>query len=64
MFILKMNPSALKSENNKNRKTLFSKYNALTAKEFLELSGTPREESEQLLNELSDKSKISHAAIS
>ncbi|WP_202621797.1 hypothetical protein [Pontibacter russatus] len=35
---------------------LFSKYHSLTAKEFSELSGTPRiESSEKLLTELSDK---------
>ncbi|MBZ0327125.1 MAG: DsbA family protein [Altibacter sp.] len=52
MAILKLNPNATKSEYSKNWKTLFSKYTTLTAKEFSELSGTPRNESEKQLNEL------------
>ncbi len=55
MAILKLNPNATKSEYSKDWKTLFSKYNSLTAKEFSELSGNPRNESEKILNELSDK---------
>lgn len=53
MAILKLNNAATKSEYSKDSKTLFSKYQSLTAKEFSELSGTPRNESEKLLNELS-----------
>ncbi len=52
MAILKLNPNATKSEYSKNWETLFSKYPTLTAKEFSELSGTPRDESEKQLNEL------------
>ncbi|HTN68005.1 MAG TPA: ClpXP adapter SpxH family protein [Dysgonamonadaceae bacterium] len=52
MAILKLNPNAIKSEYSKNWETLFSKYPTLTAKEFSELSGTPRDESEKQLNEL------------
>ena len=37
---------------------LFSKYPSLTAKEFSELSGTPRRESEKQLNELVAKGKL------
>lgn len=53
--ILKLDPAAAKSEYSKNWETLFSKFPTLTAREFAELSGTPRKESELLLNELSDK---------
>lgn len=53
--ILKLNPAAAKSEYSKNWETLFSKFSTLTAREFAELSGTPRKESELLLNGLSDK---------
>lgn len=56
--VLKLNQNVIKSEYNKNWETLFSKYNSLTAKEFSELSGTPRAESEKQLNELSDKGKL------
>lgn len=56
--ILKLNAKAIKSEYNKNWETLFSKYKSLTAKEFSELSGTPRAESEILLNELVVKGKL------
>ncbi|MBX3163635.1 MAG: DsbA family protein [Bacteroidetes bacterium] len=56
--VLKLNPNVVKSEYSKNWETLFSKYNSLTAKEFSELSGTPRAESEKQLNELSDKGKL------
>lgn len=55
MAVLKLNNSATKSEYSKDWETLFSKYSSLTAREFSELSGTPRTESEKLLNELSDK---------
>jgi putative protein-disulfide isomerase len=52
MAILKMNPKTIKSEYNKSWETLFSKYNSLTAKEFSELSGTPRAETEKHLNDM------------
>ncbi len=52
MAILKLNANATKSEYSKNWETLFSKYATLTAKEFSELSGTPRDESEKQLNKL------------
>ena len=52
--ILKLNSTITKSEYSKNWETLFSKYSTLTAKEFSELSGTPRNESENVLNGLSD----------
>ena len=56
--ILKINSIITKSEYKKNWQTLFSKYNSLTAKEFSELSGSPRIESEDLLNELSENRNL------
>lgn len=56
--ILKSNQNATKSEYRKDWETLFSKYPTLTAKEFSELSGNPRTESERMLNELSDNGKL------
>ena len=56
--ILKLNPEIVKSEYSKNWETLFSKYHSLTAKEFSVLSGTPRTESEVVLNQLSDSGKL------
>lgn len=58
MAILKLNPDVAKSEYSKDWKTLFSTYPSLTAKEFSELSGTPRNESEAVLNELSGKGEL------
>jgi len=49
--VLKLNSSATKIDYSKNLETLFSKYHSLTAKEFSELSGTPRAECEKLLND-------------
>lgn len=60
--VLKLNPSTPKNEYSKNWETLFSKYHSLTAKEFSELSGTPRKESEKHLNELSDKGILERLA--
>lgn len=56
--ILKLNPSIEKSEYSKNWESLFSKYQTLTAKEYSVLSGTPRVESEELLNELSNNEQL------
>lgn len=53
--ILKLNSKAKKSEYHKNWESLFAKYHSLTAKEFSELSGNPRKESENLLNDLTNK---------
>ena len=53
--ILKLNPSATKNYYSKDWEQLFSKYHSLAAKEFSEVSGEPRTESEKLLTELSDK---------
>ena len=62
MAILKLNPAVRKSEYSKDWETLFTKYHSLTAKEFSELSGTPRNESEKLLNELSDELSLKKLA--
>lgn len=56
--VLKLAPSIIKSEYKKSWEDLFAKYTTITAKEFAELSGTGRKESEQLLNELTAKGKI------
>lgn len=58
MAILKLNPNAIKREYRKNWESLFSIYPTLTAKEYSELSGTPRIESEKVLNELSDSGAL------
>ncbi len=58
MAILKLNPEAIKSEYSKDWQSLFAIYPTLTAKEFSELSGTPRAESESVLNTLSNKGKL------
>ncbi len=58
MAILKTNPNILKREYSKNWEALFAIYPTLTAKEFSELSGTPREESENVLNELTNKGSL------
>ncbi len=58
MAILKLNQNTTKSEYSKKWEELFSIYHTLTAKEFSELSGTPRNESEAVLNELSDNGTL------
>src|SRR5690554_826363 len=58
MAILKLAPSSSKAEYSKPWETLFAQYSTLTAKEFAELSGTPRKESEQFLDELNAKGKL------
>lgn len=56
--ILKLHSSATKNEYNKNWEALFSKHTSLTAKEFSELSGIERKESEKALNELTKAEKL------
>lgn len=56
--VLKLHSKAIKSEYSKNWKTLFSKYNSLTAKEFSELLETPRAESEKQLNDLETEGNL------
>lgn len=53
--IQNLDSNAAKEQYSKNQEALFSKYNSLTAKEFSELSGISRSESEKQLNELTDK---------
>ncbi|RFS21694.1 DsbA family protein [Chitinophaga silvatica] len=48
--IIKLLPDAVKSNYDKNWKWLFSTYPTLTAKEFSELSGTPRMEADKVLD--------------
>lgn len=62
MAILKLHNAATKSEYNKDWETLFSKDQSLTAKEFHELSGTPRNESEKLLSKLSARGTLKKLA--
>ncbi len=56
--VLKLAPTARKSEYKKNWEDLFAIYRTLTAKEFSELSGHPRGESEKLLEELTTKGEL------
>lgn len=56
--VLKLMPNASKSEFKKNWEDLFAKYQTLTAKEFAELSGTGRKESEQFLDDLTAKGEL------
>ena len=56
--VLKMFPSAKKNEYSKNWEFLFGKYPSLTAKEFAELSGLKKIESEKILDDLFVKGKL------
>lgn len=56
--VLKLHATATKNEYGKDWETLFTKYHSLTAKEFSELSGIPRAESEKHLNELVTKGTL------
>lgn len=56
--VLKLFPEAKKTEYSKDWKSLFKKFPTLTAKEFSELSGTNRKESENILNELVNKGTL------
>ncbi|HBI01119.1 MAG TPA: ClpXP adapter SpxH family protein [Flavobacterium sp.] len=56
--LLTLAPTAKKLEYDLSWEALFDKYPTITAKEFTELSGTPRNKSEQLLNELAEKGKL------
>ncbi len=56
--ILKINPAAKKATFDKDWKFLFSRYKSLTAKEFAELSGTARPQSEAVLQQLADKGTL------
>ena len=50
--LLKIEPEITKNDYDKNWRSLFTQFNSLTAREFSELSGTPRNESEDFLNKL------------
>ena len=56
--LLKLLPTATKQSYDKSWSSIFSKYNSLTAKEFSVLSGISRNESENLLNELTRKQNL------
>lgn len=58
MAILKLHPSIVKSEYSKNWETIFNSYTSLCAKEFAELTGTPRTECEAILNNLVKEGKL------
>lgn len=62
MAILKMDPNAVKGEYSKDYENLFAIYPTLTAKEFSELSGMPRKESEALLNTLSNEGTLNKSS--
>lgn len=59
MAVLKLLPDATKQEYHKDWKSLFNYYPSLTAREFTELSGMPRKDSEQLLNNLTQQGILS-----
>jgi putative protein-disulfide isomerase len=52
MALLKLHPAATKTTYDKTWKFVFSKYHSLTAKEFSELTETPRNECEKYLEDL------------
>ncbi|HLO72771.1 MAG TPA: ClpXP adapter SpxH family protein [Flavobacterium sp.] len=56
--LLKLFPTATKTSYDKTWNAIFSKYNSLTAKEFSELTGTPRNESEKYLDDLTAKGQL------
>lgn len=56
--LLKVFPSALKTTYDKTWSSVFSKYHSLTAKEFSELTGTPRSECEKYLDDLTNSGKL------
>ena len=56
--LLKLYPSANKINYDKIWSSVFSKYHSLTAKEFYELTGTPRNECEKYLDELTANGKL------
>ncbi len=56
--LLKLFPTATKTSYDKTWNAVFSKYNSLTAKEFSELTGMPRNESEKYLDDLTAKGQL------
>lgn len=56
--LVKLYPTASKTTYDKTWSSIFSKYHSLTAKEFSELTGTPRNESEKHLDDLTANGKL------
>ncbi|MRG45314.1 DsbA family protein [Chitinophaga sp. SYP-B3965] len=56
--VLKLLPEAVKTEFDTTWEYVFSKYHSLTAKEFAELTGMERKESERVLDELTANGKL------
>lgn len=50
--LLRLHPAAVKTDYDQTWTGVFAKYQSLTAKEFSELTGTPRNQSEKLLDDL------------
>lgn len=61
--ILKLYPTANKNDYDKNWKFIFSKYHSLTAKEFSELTGTPRSQCEKILDDLTGTGTLNKLTI-
>jgi len=56
--LLKLSPTAIKTNYDRTWNAVFSKYHSLTAKEFSELTETPRNESEKYLDDLTAKGHL------
>ncbi len=56
--ILELDSTATKIVYSKDLAVVFAKYPTLTAREFSELTGTPRNEAEKILNELTQKGEL------
>ena len=56
--LLKLFPTAIKTNYDRTWNAVFSKYHSLTAKEFSELTETPRNESEKYLDDLTAKGHL------
>jgi predicted DsbA family dithiol-disulfide isomerase len=56
--LVKLYPTVSKTTYDKTWSSVFSKYHSLTAKEFSELTGTPRNESEKYLDDLKAKGHL------
>lgn len=60
--VLKLHPNIVKTAYETTWDHVFSKYHSLTAKEFSELTGTARNESESILDELTANGKLNKLA--
>jgi putative protein-disulfide isomerase len=56
--LLKLFPTAIKTNYDRTWNAVFSKYHSMTAKEFSELTETPRNESEKYLDDLTAKGHL------